>query len=180
MEASLKAMCKQLVTRYAYVSSNRNNDYAWQTDVVDQHVTLTGTTAFILHTYVMTGVVVRSTDNITTYLLDSDYTINYTTGAIARKTGSTIPSGATVHVSYSWQTVTTFLARIEEENILIRNDLGQEMLSTCQIYCDNDVTIDTKDKITSTYFNVDYPEILKLERNPDENGELDHIVIYTK
>jgi hypothetical protein len=108
MEPVLKALCKQTISRYAYQSSNRYNDYTW---------------------------------------------------AVA---------------------ATTFLARIEQEHILIRNELGQEMLSTCQIYCDNDVTIDIRDKITSDFFDIDYPEILKIEKNPDEYGNLHHIVIYTK
>ena len=85
------------------------------------------------------------------------------------------------HNDYTWSTKpTTFFARIEQEHILIRNELGQEMLSTCQIYCDNDVVIDIRDKITADFFDINYPEILKIEKNPDEYGDLHHIVIYTK
>jgi hypothetical protein len=180
MHPALKSMCNQTITRYAYVASDRNNDFSWQTDVSKQHVTLTGTTGTVLHTYIMSGsVIVSTTDDVTTYTLNLDYTVNYTTGSIARTSTSTIPTGATVHISYSWQTVTTFLARVEHKNVMVRNSLGQEMLSTCQIYCDSDAVIDPKDKIACDDFTVTYPEILSVESNPDENGDIDHQVIYT-
>jgi len=181
MHPELKKLCKQTFLRYAYITRDDHNDYIWSTDVSKQHVTLTGTTAVILYTYITTGtVIVATTDDVTTYTLNVDYTIDYTTGELARTVGSTIPSGATVHVTYTYSTVTSYLARIENYDKLIRNAQGQEVLSTCQVYCDNDVVIDLRDKITSTEFAVTYPEILRIDRNPDETGALDHIVIYTK
>ena len=109
MDAELLALCKQTVSRYAYSSSNRYNDYTWS---------------------------------------------------------ATVSS--------------TFLARIEHKNVLVRDALGQEVLSTCQIYCDGGTVIDPKDKITADDFYVDYPEIAAIDSNPDENGDIDHKVIYTK
>lgn len=180
MNKQLKRLCKQSITSYAYVGSDRNNDSTWQTDVVSEHVVLTNIIPIIVHLGMMTGsLVVKSANDLTTYGL-TDYTIDYNTGLLARTVASTISSGVAIHVTYSWQTVQTFLARIEEQNRLIINDIGQEMLSTCQIYCDNDVVITTKYKITSTHFKVMYPEILKIDSNPNEFGVLDHIVVYTK
>lgn len=185
MDAELLALCKQTVTKYAFVGYDDHNDFTWQTNVTSQHVTLTGTTASLVLSptggqTIMTGMVVKDTTDTTTYGLNTDYTIDYTAGTIVRTAASTIPSGATVHVSYSWQTIVAFAARVEFTNTLIRNNEGQEVVSTCQIYCDGTVVIDERDKITISGTLVVYPEILKIAHNPDENGAIDHHVIYTK
>jgi hypothetical protein len=182
MHPELKKLCKQTVTRYAYITRDDHNDYVWTTTVTDQDVVLTGTTAVVLHVYLDSdNVVIKSTDGLTTYTLNTDYTVNYTTGAIARTAGSTIPSGGTVHATYGYYTtVTTFLARVENVNKLLRGKDGQEVVSSCQIYCDYDTVIELKDKITCSDFDVPFPEILKIDSNPDETGAIDHFVIYTR
>jgi hypothetical protein len=181
MHSLLKEMCKQIVTRYAYVSSDRNNDFLWHHVVSSASVTLTGTTESSLTAYIVSGsVVVKNTSGTVTYSETVDYTVNYTTGKIKRTATSTITSGQTVKVTYNYQDVTTFYSRIEHKNILIRDAIGQETLSTCRIYCDYDTVIDPKDKITSDDFDVTYPEILMVKTEYDENGEVDHKVIYTK
>ena len=86
-----------------------------------------------------------------------------------------------VNNDFSWSaTATTFAARIEYVNKLIRDINGQESLSTCQIYANGDTIISERDKIYIAGATVLYPEILAIEKNPDENGVMDHIVIYTK
>ena len=181
MDAELLAMCNQTVTRQAFVSYDDNNDFSWQTDVTSQAVVLVGTTGVVLHLGMMTGtLVVKNNTGATTYSATIDYEINYTTGVIKRRAGSTIADGATVYCTYSWQTITTFLARAQFKNVLIRGVDGHESLSTCQIYCDN-VTINERDKISiTTGTTVTYPEILSIEINVDEFGIIDHKVIYTK
>ena len=108
MDQELLNLCKQIVTRYAYTSTDKNNDYTWSA------------------------------------------------------------------------TSTTFLARVEFNNQLIRDVNGQETLSTCQIYCNGTTTIDTRDKITYTGAIPTYPEILKIESQPDENGAIYYKCIYTR
>jgi hypothetical protein len=181
MDALLLALCKQTITKYSYISSNRDNDYAWHTVVTGSSIVLTGVVEVTLHVNMISGtLVVTNSAGTVTYVVNIDYTINYTTGKIKRTATSTITSGQTVKVSYNYETITTIACRIEHKNILIRNALGQETLSSCQIYCDGSTVIDIKDKITSTDFDVDYPEILAINSNPDENGDIDHKLVYTK
>jgi hypothetical protein len=82
-------------------------------NVVDDPVTLTGTVASNLSQAGLFGapgpgfVRVSSTPTGTagtTYTEGSgnDYTVNYTNGTIVRTAGSTIPSGATVYVTFQW------------------------------------------------------------------------------
>lgn len=47
------------------------------------------------------SVVVKSNDGVTTYVLDTDYTVDYPTGVITRKAAGAIAAGATVKVDYS-------------------------------------------------------------------------------
>lgn len=181
MHPELKKMCKQVVKRYAYVDRDDHNDYIWEHAVADQSVVLTDQEAVALHIDLKPGtVLVTSVDGEVEYDINDDYTVDNDTGEIARTELSTIPSGGTVHVSYSYFDILEFLARIENSEKLIRTGVGQEVLSTCQIYCDSNVVIDPKDKITSVWFDVEFPEILKIDKNVDENGNLDHLVIYTK
>lgn len=85
------------------------------------------------------------------------------------------------HNDFTWSaTAVTFKARVEFSNVLIRNAEGQEVLSTCQIYCNGNTTIDLRDKITISGTTVTYPEIVAIAENPDEFGVIDHKVIYTK
>jgi hypothetical protein len=90
--------------------------------------------------------------------------------------------GRDEHNDYLWDTSNpaTFKARIEFSNTLLRTHLGQEALSTCKIYCDSNINIDYKDKISNDLFAVQYPEILKIENMPDETGVIYYKCIYTK
>jgi hypothetical protein len=84
------------------------------------------------------------------------------------------------HNDFTWDNnFSTFRARVEFTNKLIRDQNGQEIVSTCQIYCNGDVTIDERDKIKVAGLKAD-PEILSIQQNPDENGNIDHKVIYTR
>jgi len=85
------------------------------------------------------------------------------------------------HNDFEWDTdnPTTFVARIEFSNKLVRDQQGQEIVSTCQIYCNGDVVIDERDKISATGLRAD-PEIIAIQQNPDENGNIDHKVIFTR
>jgi len=73
------------------------------TNVVDESVVLTNTTAVNLAHVVVAAAVVKSADGVTTYPT-TDYAIATagTTSTIVRTGTSTIPSGATVLVSYSY------------------------------------------------------------------------------
>ena len=85
------------------------------------------------------------------------------------------------HNDFTWTgTGATFTGRVEYFNKLIRDKDGQEQISTCQIYCDGNVIIDTRDKITATGLVPIYPEILQVERQPDETGNVYYACIYTK
>jgi hypothetical protein len=86
------------------------------------------------------------------------------------------------HNDYVWNMLgfTTFKGRIELTNILVRDRMGQETLSTCRIYCDSDTVIDYRDKISAPEFATQYPEILKIDLMPDETGKLYYKCIYTK
>jgi len=181
MDAELLALCKQTVTRQAYVGYDDHNDFTWQTDITSQSVVLTLLVGVVVHLGMMTGtLVVKDATDTDIYSAVTDYEIDYTTGLLKRRAGSTIPTGSTVHCSYSWQTITTIAARVEFTNVLIRNSEGQEVVSTCQIYCNGDTVIDLRDKITISGTTVTYPEILAIAENPDENGVIDHKVIFTK
>lgn len=85
------------------------------------------------------------------------------------------------HNDFTWATnSTSFLARIEYQNKLIRTGVGQELLSTCQIYCDGSTVINERDKITAIGFTKIDPEILKIENQPDDKGNIYYKCIYTK
>jgi hypothetical protein len=186
MDAELLALCNQTVTRYAYVGYDDHNDFTWQTDITNQDVVLTGVIASIVLSpangkLIMAGMTVKdSATGLITYGLGIDYTIDYTAGTIVRTVTSTIPTGATVHVSYSWQTVTTFKARVEYSNKLIRDKNGQEIIATCQVYCDGSTVIIEQDKIVISGTSRADPEILVIQCNPDETGAIDHKVIFTR
>lgn len=185
MDAELLALCKQTITRYKYVGHDVYNDFLWQNDVVNQSVVLTGATPSLIKSptggvVIMTGMVVKDSTGAITYGLNTDYTIDYTLGTIVRAANSTIVSGATVKVTYSWQTISTFLARIEFDNILITDIKGQEFNSTCQIYTNIIIGIDKRDKLVlPAELLVGESEIKHIQYNPDEHGNIDHIVIYT-
>lgn len=72
---------------------------------VVQHVTLAGTTAVALRYAPVSGVIVTPTTlegtPTTPYILDSDYELVASTGAINRKTGGAISDGQTVKVTYT-------------------------------------------------------------------------------
>lgn len=184
MDAELLALCKQTVTRLKFVSYDEHNDFSWQTDVTSQSVVLTGTTPSVVKAptggvTIMVGMVVKDATDVTTYTLNIDYTINYTLGTIVRTATSTIPTGTTVHVTYSWQTISTFLARVEYDNIVLREANGQQFVSTCQIYAEEIADLDERDKLTlPTGTLVSQPEIKHIQHNPDENGVIDHVVIF--
>lgn len=85
------------------------------------------------------------------------------------------------HNDFTWNSIgTIFLGRVEFVNELIRNKDGQEAFSTARIYCDHLIVLDTRDKLTfdgmPTY--AKYPEILKIEKEPDETGEIYYQCIY--
>ena len=85
------------------------------------------------------------------------------------------------HNDFTWSaTGTTFNARIEFKNELIRDKDGQEACTVAQLYCNGDITLDTRDKLTfvgmPTYSQ--YPEILKIEKEPDEDGSIYYICVY--
>ena len=83
------------------------------------------------------------------------------------------------HNDYTWSpTGATFAGRVEYRNKLIRDINGQESISTCQIYCNGDTSIDTRDKITAVGLIPTYPEILQVERQPDEYGAIYYTCIY--
>ena len=85
------------------------------------------------------------------------------------------------HNDYTWSTIpTSFLGRVEFINKIIRDKDGQETISTCTIYCNSDTVIDERDRISYAGAKVLYPEILNIAKNPDEYGNIDHFVIYTK
>lgn len=71
---------------------------------VVQHVVLAGTTAVALRYAPVSSVVVTpstlETTPTTPYVLDTDYELNTTTGAINRKAGGAITDGQTVKVTY--------------------------------------------------------------------------------
>lgn len=46
------------------------------------------------------SVVVKSSDNLTTYVLDTDYTVDAVAGKVFRKAGGAIAAGATVNINY--------------------------------------------------------------------------------
>jgi len=52
--------------------------------------------------YGLTGVVVQSADGLTTYVLDTDYSLDGPGGVITRKTAGAIADGATVHLTYTY------------------------------------------------------------------------------
>lgn len=85
------------------------------------------------------------------------------------------------HNDFEWDTAnpTEFRARIEFSNKLVRDQQGQEIISTCQIYCNGDVIIDERDKISAAGLRAD-PEIIAIQQNPDETGAIDHKVIFTR
>jgi len=86
------------------------------------------------------------------------------------------------HNDFKWDMVNfvTFKARIEFSNKLVRNQQGQEIVSTCQIYCNGDTAIDIRDKITADGLTKADPEIIMIQQNPDETGAIDHKVIFTR
>jgi len=185
MDAELLALCRQTVTRLKFVNYDEHNDFTWSNDVVSQHVTLTGVVASLVldptgDQIIMSGsLIVKDATDVTTYTLGIDYTIDYTLGTIVRTAISTIPTGVIVHVSYSWQTISTFLARVEYDNIVIRESNGQQFISTCQIYAEQILDLDERDKLTLPVGTlVSQPEIKHIAHNPDEFGNIDHIVIY--
>lgn len=184
MDAELKALCKQTVTRLKFVSYDDHNDFTWTNEVTNQNVVLTGVAASLVldptgGQTILAGMVVTDATDETTYVLNDDYTIDYVTGKIARTADSTILIGATVHVSYSWQTISTFLARVEYDNIVLREQNGQQFVSTCQIYTEQIDDLNERDKLTlPTGTLVSQPEIKHIAHNPDEDGNIDHIVIY--
>lgn len=181
MDAELLALCNQVMTVYSYVGYNDDNDFTWQNDVTLQDVTLTGLVGTFVHANIVVGsIVLQSTDVVpVVYVLNIDYTIDYTLGTITRTATSTIPSGVPIHLSYSWQTITIVACRIEYYNKLIRDKDGQETVSTCQIYCDYN-TMNEKDKIILSGTSRIDPEIVSIQHNPDEFGNIDHMVIYTR
>ncbi len=78
------------------------------TPVVDESITLTGTTATSLaHANLMATVVVKSSDGLTTYTQGTHYTVDYPGGKITRTSTSTIPSGASVLVTYAYNGTVT-------------------------------------------------------------------------
>jgi hypothetical protein len=75
----------------------------------DEPVVLTGVVASALKhsnlTPAAAGIRVSSAPNGGTVYTEgggADYTVNYTNGTVVRTAGSTIPSGATVYVTYNW------------------------------------------------------------------------------
>ncbi len=95
-------------------------------DVIDaKRIVLTDTTAEIIDPFALESsaddnveldnVVVRSTDGLTTYVENTDYTLTQASGtgsgrvgaSLARTSGSSIVSGAEVYVSYTYNRVAT-------------------------------------------------------------------------
>lgn len=183
MDAELLELCQQTITRYAFISYDDHNDFSWQTDVTNASVVLINLVGVVLQPNIVVGTVVvtdTTPDDPVIYVIDDDYTVDYITGEIVRTADSSITSGESLLVSYSWQTITTFKARVEYKNTLVRNKLGQELVSTCCIYCDGTVDIEERDMIEVPGSSVQSPEIFVIVCNPDENGAIDHKVIYTK
>jgi hypothetical protein len=73
------------------------------TAVADEVVVLDATTGKgqLLHEGVAT-VVVKSNDLVTTYVLDTDYTLDAINGTVTRIPGGAIGAGATLKISYGW------------------------------------------------------------------------------
>jgi hypothetical protein len=95
----------------------------------DEPQVLTGTTATNLNYANVSNVRVASAPNATLgsqdYALTTDYTVNTTNGTITRAGGSTIPTGATVYVTYTWA--------VQQSNLVFQ---GQNFWNTT-----DDVTI---------------------------------------
>ena len=181
MDAELLALCNQVMIVYSYVGYNEDNDFTWQNDVTAQDVILTDMVPTLLHANLVVGsVVVQDKELVpTVFDIDIDYTVDNTLGTLTRTLGSSIPSGVEISVDYSWRTVSVVNCRIEYYNKLIRDKDGQETVSTCQIYCDYN-SMSEKDKIILSGTSRIDPEILSIQYNPDEFGEIDHMVIYTR
>lgn len=74
-------------------------------------LTLSGTPGMInLPQQNLQSVVVKSQDLMTTYLADTDYSVDNVNGIISRIAGGAIPASATVAVSYAYADVVTALA----------------------------------------------------------------------
>jgi formate dehydrogenase major subunit len=72
------------------------------TAVTDESLVLTGVVAsFLVNAGLKGTVTVKSQDGLTTYAA-TDYTVDLVNGSVVRTPASTIPTGATVLVSYSW------------------------------------------------------------------------------
>ena len=69
---------------------------------IGEQVTLTGTTASNLQHANLVNGSVQVYSGGTVYSATTDYTVNYVNGTIARQANSTIASGATVSVNYSY------------------------------------------------------------------------------
>lgn len=93
--------------------------------IVAEAVTLTGTTASNLDHATVSNVKVHSTAaGGTVYNLTTDYTVNATNGTVTRAVASTISSGQTVYVSYTYQKTTAEMDR-DGKNFLLNNDDSQ-------------------------------------------------------
>lgn len=93
--------------------------------IIAEAVTLTGTTASNLDHATVSNVKVHSTAaGGTVYNLTTDYTVNATNGTVTRAVTSTISSGQTVYVTYTYQKTTAEMDR-DGKNFLLTNDDSQ-------------------------------------------------------
>lgn len=71
-----------------------------------------------------------------------------------------------------------FKARIRFGNVGVYGPDGTEVTSSAQVWMDGDVNVKTEDKITLPDSTT--PEILRVDRPQDENGDIDHTKLFLR
>jgi hypothetical protein len=74
-------------------------------------------------------------------------------------------------------TPTSYPARVEYNNVLVKDSQGKEVVSKAQVILDGTVSVGSLDEITLP--DGTKPIILSIEKNPDETGNIHHVVVYT-
>ena len=78
----------------------------------------------------------------------------------------------------SYNTGVSHAARIRFGNVGVYGPYGTEVTSSAQVWMDGDVNVKTEDQITLPDSTT--PEILRVDRPQDENGDIDHTKLFLR
>jgi len=86
-------------------------------------------------------------------------------------------TGVNTYGEPQYGTAVQYSAFVQRKTKLVRDRIGQEAVSTSQVYLNGTVNVDIQDRITLP--DGSRPVILSIEALPDETGNIHHKVVNT-